>query len=357
MFTQQTVTNCPVTSGSTGRVIIPPILLAELVGTLDREEGEEWLVLLHGKREEGGLTYRVERITVPPEQKRDSSEVELPDMVEEPDLIGVLHSHHSMGAFFSGTDKTKLNPKYDLSIVISSRLEKDEHKVLGFSYEAEGGVKLPCGANGRIKFVIEPEDVKDWPFWITPGFKADPKFQGLGDCSKAEVEREGDTAFYEKVTTTPTCQLGLQPVIVKGPKIAAFGRGGDAISKLLPAPVSPVKWVQKESTGSQIIRDRERRYRQQDSENYYGNFYSSVEYDPGDIETRQQCCWCKSWELDRELIDCDGELFCDDCCEFLVEYQNYKDAPIVAAGFDPDIEWAGRKGDLEEKYWGGYYEG
>lgn len=356
MFTQQTVTNCPVTSGSTGRVIIPPILLAELVGTLDREAGEEWLVLLHGKREEGGLTYRVERITVPPEQKRHSSEVELPDMVEESDLIGVLHSHHSMGAFFSGTDKTKLNPKYDLSIVISSRLEKDEHKVLGFSYEAEGGVKLPCGVNGRIKFAIEPEGAEDWPFWITRGFRADPKFQGLGDCSKATVEREDDTAFYEMVTTTPTCQLGLQPVIVKGPKIAAFGRGGDAISKLLPAPVKQVYSWESWKSDKVTVRDK-RRYRQSDAENYYGGCYQAVEYDPGDIETRQQCCWCKTWEPVSDLLDCDGELFCNDCCEYLVEWQKLEAEPIVAAGFDPDIEWAGRKGELQEKRWGGHYDG
>lgn len=356
MFEQKTVTNCPITAGSLGRVIIPPILLAELVGTLDREAEEEWLVLLHGQREEGGLTYKVERITVPPNQLRHSSEVELSEMVEEADLIGVLHSHHSMGAFFSGTDKTKLNPKYDLSIVISSRLEKDEHKVLGFSYEAEGGVKLPCGVNGRIKFVIEPEGVEDWPVWITRGFKADPKFQGLGDCSKAKVKREDDTAFYETVTTTPTCQLGLQPIVVRGPKIAAFGRGGDAISKLLPAPVSPFKGWQYQSSGTAKVVDK-RRHRQPDAENYYGNFYSSVEYDPGDIETRQECCWCKSWEPVSELYDCDGELFCNDCYEYLVEWQKLEAEPIVAAGLDLDIEWAGRKGELQEKYWGGHYEG
>lgn len=353
MFTQQTVTNCPITSGSTGRVIIPPNLLAELVGTLDREAGEEWLVLLHGKRKEDGLIYCIDRITVPGNQLRHSSEVELPDYVVADDEQGALHSHHSMGAFMSGTDKTKLNPRFGISIVISSRLETDEHKVLGFAYEAVGHVKLPCGAMGHIKFVIEPEGVEDWPFYLPYGFKADPKFQGLGDCSKAKVERGDDTPFYEKVTTTPTCQLGLQPIITTGPKIAAFGRGGDAISKLLPAPVSPFKGWQYQSTDSAKVVDK-RRHRQPDAENYYGNFYSSVGYDPGDIETRQQCCWCKSWEPVSELYDCDGELFCDDCYECLVEWQKLEPEPIVAAGFDPDIEWAGRQGEIEEKYWGTY---
>lgn len=356
MFTQQTVTNCPVTSGSTGRVIIPPILLAELVGTLDREAGEEWLVLLHGKREESGLTYKVERITVPPNQLRHSSEVELSEMVEEADLIGVLHSHHSMGAFFSGTDKTKLNPKYDLSIVISSRLEKDEHKVLGFSYEAEGGVKMPCGVNGRIKFHIVPEDVEDWPFWLPHGFRAAANFEGLGDCAKAKVERTDEEAFFERVVTTPTCNLGLESVVKTGPKIAAFGRGGDAISKLLPAPVKQVYSWEGRKSDKVTVRDK-RRYRQSDAENYYGSYYQTVEYDPGDIETRQECCWCKSWEPVSELYDWDGELFCDDCFEYLVEWLKLEAEPIVAAGFDPDIEWAGRRGDLEEKYWGGHYEG
>lgn len=356
MFEQKTVTNCPITAGSQGRVIIPPILLAELVGTLDREAGEEWLVLLHGKREEGGLTYRVERITVPPAQKRHSSEVELPDMVEEPDLIGVLHSHHSMGAFFSGTDKTKLNPKYDLSIVISSRLEKDEHKVLGFSYEAEGGVRLPCGVNGRIKFAIEPEGVEDWPFWITRGFKAAANFEGLGDCAKAKVERTDEEAFFERVVTTPACNFGLESVVKTGPKIAAFGRGGDAISKLLPAPVKQVYSWESWKTDKVTVRDK-RRYRQSDAENYYGNYYSSVEYDPGDIETCQECCWCHDWIPVSELNDIQNDLFCDDCYEYLVEWEKHETEPIIAAGFDPDIEWAGREGELQEKRWGGHYDG
>lgn len=355
MFTQQTVTNCPVTAGSIGRVIVPPDLLAELVGTLDREAGEEWLVLLHGKQEEDGLIYRIDRITVPGNQLRHSSEVQLPDYVVEDDEQGALHSHHSIGAFMSRTDKTKLNPRFGISIVISTRLETDEHKVLGFAYEAVGHVKLPCGAMGHIKFVIDPEGVEDWPFYLPHGFKADPKFQGLGDCSKTKVEREDDTAFYEKVTTTPTCQLGLKPIITMGPKIAAFGRGGDAISKLLPAPVSSIKGGQYQSSGSAKVVDK-RRHRQLDAENYYGNFYSSVEHDPGDIETRQECCWCKSWEPVSELSDCDGRLFCDDCYDYLIECQKLEGA-VIAGGYDEEIEWAGRQGELEEKHWGGHYAG
>lgn len=353
MFEQKTVTNCPITAGSLGRVIIPPSLLAELVGTLDREAGEEWLVFLHGQREEGGLIYLVDGITVPPGQKRHSSEVELPETREEADLIGVLHSHHSMGAFFSGTDKTKLNPKYDLSIVISSRLDKDEHKVLGFSYEAEGGVKLPCGANGRIKFHIEPENIENWPFWLPFGFKANANFDGLGDCAKAKVERSSEEEFYERVVTTPACDFNLKQVVTVGPKIAAFGRGGDAISKLLPPPVSPVVGWSQSATGSAKVRDR-RRHRQGDCENYYGNFYGSVEFDPGDIETRQQCSWCKSWEPVSELFDCEGHLFCDDCYDYLAELQKLEGA-VIAGGYDAEIEWAGRQGELEEKHWGGHY--
>lgn len=355
MFEQKIVTDCPVTAGSIGRVIIPPVLLAELVGTLDREAGEEWLVLLHGQREEGGLTYKVERMTVPPDQLRSSGEVELPEMVEESDLIGVLHSHHSMGAFFSGTDKTKLNPKYDLSIVISSRLETDEHKVLGFSYEAEGGVKLPCGANGRIKFVIKPEGVEDWPFYFPLGFNAAADFNGLGDCTKAKVERTDMEDYYERIVTTPACDFNLKQLVTIGPKIAAFGRGSDTISKLLPSPVSPVVGLSQSSTGSIKVRDK-RRARQDDSENYYGNFYDSVGFDSSDIETRQQCSWCKNWEPFSELSDCDDQLFCNGCLDYLIMWQQYEGA-VVAGGFDHDIEWAGRRGEIYEKHWGGHYVG
>lgn len=353
MFEQKTVTNCPITAGSLGRVIIPPTLLAELVGTLDREAGQEWLVLLHGTREEGGLIYRISHVTVPGNQLRHSSEVELPDYLVEDDEQGVLHSHHNMGASMSGTDKTKLNPRFGISIVISTQLQTDEHRVLGFAYEAVGHVKLPCGAMGHIKFGIEPEGVEDWPFYLPYGFKADPKFVGLGDCSKNLVDRSDDTEFYETVTTIPACNFRLSAVVQKGPKIAAFGRGGDAISKLLPPPVSPVVGWSQSATGSVKVRDR-RRYRQGDSENYYGNYYGSVEFDPGDIETRQECSWCKSWEPVSELLDCEGHLFCDDCYDYLAELQKLEGA-VIAGGYDAEIEWAGRHGELEEKHWGGHY--
>lgn len=355
MFKQQTVTNCPVTSGTFGRIVMPTELIAELVGALADEPGQEWLVFMHGRREKGGLVYVVDRFSVPQKQRRHSSEVDIPQMAYDDDLIGPIHSHHSMGAFMSGTDKTKLNPRFDISIVISSRLDNDEAEVLGFSYEAVGHAKLPCGANGHIRYVIQPEGVEDWPFYLPPDeFERDTEMKGLGDCCKAKVEKVEEEVFYETITVTPTCDLGVPPVTVNGPKQAVFGFRSKAISKLLPPPVS--LWPTGIKSEGVTVKDR-RRLRQGDAENYYGHFYSDVEWDKGEIDTRQECSWCKSWEASSELIEFQDEMYCDDCFDYMFELVSKGEESILAAGYEEDVLWEGREVELAAKIWGGHYDG
>jgi len=355
MFKQQTVTNCPVTAGTWGRIVMPTELIAELVGALADEPGQEWLVFMHGRREKDGLVYVVERFSVPQDQRRHSSEVDIPQMAYDDDLIGPIHSHHSMGAFMSGTDKTKLNPRFDISIVISSRLDNDEAKVLGFSYEAVGHAKLPCGANGHIRYVIQPEGVEDWPFYLpSDEFERDTEMKGLGDCCKATVIREDQEAFYETVTTTPTCHFGITPVIVSGPKQAVFGTGSKVISKLLPPPVSP--WRTGAQSEGVTVKDR-RRLRQGDVENDYGHFYSDVEWDYKDVETWQECSECKDWSPSSKLIEYEDIMYCPDCAEYLWDYFSKSAAPIVAGSYEEDVLWEGREVELAGKIWGGHYDG
>jgi hypothetical protein len=267
----------------------------------------------------------------------------LPDIEEDPDVIGVLHSHHSMGAFFSSTDKTKLNPKYPVSIVISSRLDSDEAKLLGFSYEATGFAKLPCGASGQLAYDLEPEDVLEWPFPAIHGFVVDAVFDGLGDCSKARIEVTEIDSFSISKKVEPTCQMGIDPVVSEGFKGAIFGRGGDSIAKLLPPPVSAYT---PDITGMVTVKDR-RRHRQSDAENYYGRYYQSVE-----VATRQECSWCKSWENVSEMVDWDGDLYCDDCFEFIESHLDKDELATVAGGLWEDIQWEGREAELAGKQWG-----
>lgn len=52
-------------------------------------------------------------------------------------ICGVIHSHHGMGAFFSGTDDAYINQNHDVSIVVST----SPHSLI----QGQVRVKAPCG--------------------------------------------------------------------------------------------------------------------------------------------------------------------------------------------------------------------
>lgn len=227
MFKQQVVKDCPVTRGSRGMVRIEPEVLAELAGTLEDEKGWEWAVLLHGRRDADGWDVLVEAISVPP-QERDGTEVDIDEKVElAGDVVGVLHSHHGMGAFFSGTDRTQLNPRFPMSIVISSNLVDDESVWLGFSYLAEGRVKLPCGAMGVVEFGMVPAGVEDWPV-AHQVYRGAEKPADLGDCCE-RVTGEANGKYV--VSEYGACEMTDE---VARARRAVLGLGTHGLTQVLP---------------------------------------------------------------------------------------------------------------------------
>lgn len=232
------VKNCPVTRGSIGRISIPPALLGEIAGATQTERDCEWLILLKGERSEGGLDVRVTGIEVPARQSRTGGDVDLPQMDLPGDVVGVLHSHHTLGlgAMFSGTDLTELNPRFGVSIVVSALLEEVESQLLGFSYSAEGRVTLPCGNLGVVQFKIEPQDVKVWPYPVEPSMDVYIGDKGgRGDCPSLQVRENGDPLVE---VVTPSCELcaGQARYREERAKQRVFGGGSGLIVGQLPAP-------------------------------------------------------------------------------------------------------------------------
>lgn len=152
-FAIEVVKECPVTRGSSGVLTMTADQVAMVAGAV--RDKIEWMVLLHGQRSEDGYEVRVDRFTVPV-QYRSSGEVELAqDIVLPADCVGVMHSHHRMGAFFSSTDTNELNPRFPSSIVVAVSTNN-----LGFDYRACGKVQLPCGAMGLVDFWLAVEGVE-----------------------------------------------------------------------------------------------------------------------------------------------------------------------------------------------------
>ena len=74
----------------------------------------EWLAYLIGK------DLIVEDMIVPKQSVTSTSvsDIEFPSGINSK-IIGVIHSHHTMGSTFSGTDHEYINGNHDISIVVS----------------------------------------------------------------------------------------------------------------------------------------------------------------------------------------------------------------------------------------------
>lgn len=229
MFTIPLVTNCPRTRGGQGRIYIPTDILVQLSSTLKDQKGLEWALLLCGKRESNGREIWVEGFEVPP-QTRDCSSVDRVEVELEEWHVGALHSHHSMGAYFSPKDVGDYNKKFGCSIVISTKLDTDEGKVLGFEYEAVGKVLMDCGTLGLWPMRVVPIErstrqvVEDWPEeWIQ--LKNGVEGTDLGDCNK----QEWTYPSVVKIAAKAACGLEDSYLAVR-----AFGDAPSTITPLLP---------------------------------------------------------------------------------------------------------------------------
>lgn len=334
MFKIPVVKNCPVTRASQGRVTLPPWLIADIVGTLEREKGQEWLILLHGSRSEDGFEVVINSITIPKDQKRHSVEVELGDGDKVDDVIGVLHSHHSMSARFSTTDDTKLNPRFDISIVVSENLVDDESTWLGFSYEAEGGVKLPCGAKGRIGFVIQPEGVEDWPLNSDPVRVIEHVSGDLGDC----CHRVGGEASGRYIVSEYG-KCGFTDESVRE-RWAVFGQGTDDISKALPPPVPRTVtyggWKPKTAT--------------EQLPGYASTI--NIQEDKGwdNFDRWVKCDNCGFYEMPEDMEALGAAIVCKDC---IILFEPELEPIVAGSPYEEDVEWAGREAQLLVKEYGG----
>lgn len=229
------VNTCPVTQASRGVIFIDNQILAEMYRTVYDEDRTEWAILLLGDVEDGGLKVTITDFIVPTDQKRTGGNVELGEFVMVPRLVGVAHSHHTMGAFFSKTDRDELNPKFRVSIVISTKLDlsgktKTNEKEIsyGFSYQAEGKVTLPCGAIGIVPFSVEPLTPPDESWPVPTPYMQIPDSASLSGCIRRETAAE-DNLYIQ--------QRGICGCLgIPERKMGIFGEGEGVITEQLPKP-------------------------------------------------------------------------------------------------------------------------
>jgi hypothetical protein len=105
-------------------------------------QNTEWLAYLVG---EGFLVKDI----IIPKQVVSTAAVTNVVLEEDVPVIGVIHSHHSMGNSFSGTDHDFVNSNHNISLLVSNT---------GFSGVVRK--KLPCGsflkAKANVKLILKP---------------------------------------------------------------------------------------------------------------------------------------------------------------------------------------------------------
>jgi len=82
----------------------------------------EWLAYLEGEVDHEKHNVLVTDIVIPDSQNVTGTNVYNVEYSwgDGRKIIGVIHSHHTMGAFFSGTDDAYINQNHDVSIVVST---------------------------------------------------------------------------------------------------------------------------------------------------------------------------------------------------------------------------------------------
>lgn len=103
-------------------------------------DGKEWLAYMIGELStDEGIVHD---LVIPPQEVTTAS-VDVKPGFEMPEgVIGVFHSHGSMGSFFSGTDEKYINANHKISVVANKSLE----------YKGTATLESPCG-----KLVVLPD--------------------------------------------------------------------------------------------------------------------------------------------------------------------------------------------------------
>ena len=123
-----------------GRVTPPAVFIsdaaeAKVQALMQRMGTCEWMAWLIGEARPDSIV--VEDLEVP-EQVVTAASVEVVASDVPARCVGVMHSHHDMGAFFSKTDDDATNPNVPVSIVVA-------RKNGGLEWRAMVRVALPCG--------------------------------------------------------------------------------------------------------------------------------------------------------------------------------------------------------------------
>ena len=105
---------------------------------MDEYRAKEWVGYLVGQEIKDSGDMFVEDISIPPHSESSSASAEAEPFHVPEGCIGIIHSHHSMRAFHSATDKEYVDKNYIVSITVARKNNTLE-------YDAVSRQVTPCG--------------------------------------------------------------------------------------------------------------------------------------------------------------------------------------------------------------------
>ncbi len=134
-------------AGSDINVTIPLLLHVKIDTLTTAMGGKEWLGYLKGLEAKPGQYFVTDVVVV--KQTVTSASVHVDEPLAGNDVIGTVHSHHEMGAFFSQTDDDFIAVNHKVTVVYG----KGE-------YKGQSKVTLPCGATTLREATVTVETPK-----------------------------------------------------------------------------------------------------------------------------------------------------------------------------------------------------
>jgi hypothetical protein len=129
------------------KVYLEPVPKQKLEYLMEEYPSQEWLAYMKGRISKEG-NFHIEDLYVPPHASASGGSAEAEPFTQPKNCLGVMHSHHHMGAFHSGTDDSHVDRNYPLSITVAF----GQGKALTFS--AISFNKTPCGKELMVNCTV-----------------------------------------------------------------------------------------------------------------------------------------------------------------------------------------------------------
>jgi len=129
-------------------IYLEPVPRNKIELLMDAYPHQEWLAYMVGKHKKEN--FFVEDIVVPPHASVSSGSAEALPFHQPKNCLGVIHSHHTMGAFHSGTDHDYVDQNFPISVTVAKNSSS-------LGYDAVSYLITPCGkttvGKSSIKYV------------------------------------------------------------------------------------------------------------------------------------------------------------------------------------------------------------